>query len=327
MIIAKTPFRMSFVGGGSDLASFYREYGGAVVSTSIDKYIYVTVNKSFDNKIRLKYSKVEEVDSPKQLEHKRAGEIMKMLGVNKAIEISSLADIPSKGTGLGSSSSFTVAMLQALHTYNGEYASPEVLSQEACKIEIDILGEPIGKQDQYAAAYGGLNIIKFNPDDTVSVDPIICKKSTITKLENNLVMFYTGITRSASDILKHQKDNLEKKSNKVEIMRKMVGLTETLATELQKNNVNAFGKILHENWLLKREIANGITNHQIDRWYSKALKAGASGGKLLGAGGGGFLLFYAPKSRQEELKRALKDLRPIDFKFDFQGSKIIFIHD
>lgn len=309
------------------MSSFYNEHGGAVISTTIDKYIYVTVNKSFDDKIRLKYSKVEEVDSPSEFEHKRAGEILNLVGIKKAIEISSLADIPSKGTGLGSSSSFTVALLHALHTYKGEYASPETLASEACKIEIDVLKEPIGKQDQYAAAYGGLNIIKFNPDDSVCVDPIICKKDSIKKLEKNLLMFYTGITRSASNILQHQKNNLEQNANKISIMKEMVGLTEELAEELQKNNVDAFGEILHENWMLKKEMAEGISTPTIDDWYQNALKAGATGGKLLGAGGGGFLLFYAPTARHESVKKALGELRPIDFNFDLQGSKIIFIHD
>jgi len=327
MIIAKTPFRMSFVGGGSDLASYYHENGGAVISTSIDKYIYVTVNKSFDDKIRLKYSKVEEVAKPFQLKHKRAGEILNMLGIEKAIEISSLADIPSKGTGLGSSSSFAVALLHALHTYKQEFVSPEQLAREACKIEIDLLGEPIGKQDQYAAAYGGLNLIKFNPDDSVCIDPIICKKETIQKLENNLLMFYTGMTRNASSILSNQKENFDQKNNKMTIMKKMVNFVDILAEELQKNNINAFGKILHENWMLKQEMAEGISNSKINRWYNAAIKAGATGGKLLGAGGGGFLLFYAPKEKHNSIKRALSTLREIDFGFDFQGSKIIFIHD
>ncbi len=326
MIIAKTPFRMSFVGGGSDMASYYREYGGAVISTSINKYVYVTVNKSFDDKIRLKYSKVEEASKPFQLKHQRAGEILNYLGIEGSIEISSLADIPSKGTGLGSSSSFTVALLHALHTYKEEYASPEQLAQEACMIEIEKLGEPIGKQDQYAAAYGGLNIIRFNPDDSVCVDPIICRKDTITTLENNLIAFYTGITRNASNILQHQKNNLEKKS-KITIMKKMVGLTNFLAEEIQKNNVDAFGQILHENWMLKKEMAEGISNPKIDQWYDCAIKAGALGGKLLGAGGGGFLLFYAPKHQHNSIRRALSNLKFVDFGFDFQGSKIIFIHD
>ncbi|MDO8513845.1 MAG: GHMP kinase [bacterium] len=327
MIIAKTPIRISFAGGGSDLHSFYKNQLGAVVSTTIDKYIFVTVNKNFDAGVKLKYSKSEDVKKVTQLKHNRAKAILNYLKLDGGLEISSLADIPSKGTGLGSSSSFTVALLHALHTYKQEYASPEQLAQEACRIEIDILKEPIGKQDQYAAAYGGLNFIQFNPDKSVFVDPIICKQETILKLEGNLLILFTGITRSASSILSSQKKNMETETKKTQIMKKMVALARDLKNELQKNNVEVFGQILHENWLLKKEMASGISNDKIDYWYNKAMKAGATGGKLLGAGGGGFLLFYAPKEKHDAIKRSLKSLRPLDFKFDYQGSKIIFIHD
>lgn len=327
MIISKTPFRISFVGGGSDIASFYQQHGGAVVSTTINKYIYITVNKSFDDKIRIKYSRAEEVNQPSRLKHRRAGEILKLLGIDKSIEISSLADIPSKGTGLGSSSSFTVGLLHALYAYKEKYASPEKLASKACEIEIELLGEPIGKQDQYSAAFGGLNIIRFNPDESVNIDPIICKKKTISHLEENLILFYTGITRKASSILLNQKENLVNNKKKITIMKEMVKNAIDLAVELQKDNVQAFGEILHHNWLLKKEMANGISNQKIDFWYDKAMRAGAKGGKLLGAGGGGFLLFYAPKEKHGALKKTLSSLRHTDFKFEFEGSKIIFVHD
>jgi len=327
MIITKTPFRMSFVGGGSDLESYYGNKVGAVVSTTIDKYVFITLNKNFDKGINLKYSQVEKVENISDLQHDRAREVLKMLKITDSLEISSLADIPSKGTGLGSSSSFTVGLLQALHAYKGEYASPEKLAQEACQIEIDILGEPIGKQDQYAAAYGGLNLIQFNPDGSVAVDPIICKKDTIQELESNILMFYTGITRSASNILADQKKNLEADKNKALVMDKMVKLAFDLKNELQENNVSAFGEILNENWNLKKQMASGVSTPAIDDWYDLAMKAGATGGKLLGAGGGGFLMFYAPKDKHVQVRQSLNMLRPIDLKFDYQGSKVIFIHD
>src|SRR5882757_8809754 len=204
MIISKTPLRMSFVGGGSDLSVFYRKYGGAVVSTAINKFVYVTVNKKFDDRIRLSYSKTEDAKSAEKIKHPLVREALQMLGIRGGVEITSIADIPGKGTGLGSSSSFTVGLLNALHAFADRYASAEKLAQESCTIEIERCGEPIGKQDQYAAAFGGFSFIQFNPNDSVSVEPIICQRETMRQLEKNLVVFYTGITRSASAILKTQ---------------------------------------------------------------------------------------------------------------------------
>lgn len=327
MIIAKAPVRMSFVGGGSDLKSFYQHHPGAVVSTAIDKYVYVTVNDCFDESIKIKYSEVEKVEHIDHLKHDRAKEILRLLGIANGIEVSTLADIPSKGTGLGSSSTFTVAMLHAIHAHKGEHVSAKTLAEEACRIEIDILGEPIGPQDQYAAAHGGLNFIQFNSDDTVVVNPIVCQKETLKKLEDNLIIFYTGITRSASSILSEQKKNCQSDSAKIETMKKMVQLAYDLKEELEKNRIKNFGKILHENWILKKQMAGGISSGDIDRWYDAAIDAGAEGGKLLGAGGGGFMLFYAPKSKHSGIKSALSELRPFDFNFEREGSKIIFIHD
>lgn len=326
MIISKTPFRMSFVGGGSDLASFYEKHEGAVVSVTIDKFMYIWVNKRFDGDIRVSYSQTENVSKVSKIQHPVVREALRILGFDGGIEIASIADIPSQGTGLGSSSAYAVGLLNALHVFKKEYASAEDLAREACEIEIDILKEPIGKQDQYASAYGGFNFIRFHSDGRVSVDPIICLKETRKRLEKNILMLYTGRTRSASNILKDQKKNTEKKADKFMIMKKMVQLAHDLREELQKNNLDSFGKILHENWELKKQMAGGISDPQIDEWYKNGRKNGAIGGKILGAGGGGFLVFYAPEEKHEQIIQALPDLRPIKFEFEYQGSKIIFIH-
>jgi D-glycero-alpha-D-manno-heptose-7-phosphate kinase len=326
MIISRTPLRMSFVGGGSDLPAFYRRYGGAVVSTAIDRFVYVTVNKKFDDRIRVSYSKTEEARSADRIKHPLVREGLKMLGIAGGVEITSIADIPSKGSGLGSSSSFTVGLLHALHAHVGRYASAEQLARECCQIEIERCGEPIGKQDQYAAAYGGLNFIQFNPDESVSVEPIICRRETWEQLQASLLVFYTGITRSASAILKTTQRDVGTEKAKQKIMRQMVKLAVDLKSELQKNRISSFGAILHENWELKRSLSAGISTDRIDAWYQRARKAGAVGGKLLGAGSGGFMMFCAPPDRHEAITRALSDLRRTDFRFEPQGSKIIFVH-
>ena len=326
MIISRTPLRMSFVGGGSDLPAFYRRFGGAVVSTAIDKYVYVTVNPKFDHRIRVSYSKTEEVESVARIKHPLVRESMKLLALDGGIEITSIADIPSRGTGLGSSSSFTVGLLNALHAFAGRHAGAEQLARESCQIEIEKCGDPIGRQDQYAAAFGGLNFIQFRPDDSVTVDPIVCKRETLTRLQENIVVFYTGITRSAGGILKSQQDAVASQRSKQNALKQMVALAHDLRTALQKNDVEAFGELLHENWELKRSIVDTISSSQIDDWYAAARKAGATGGKLLGAGRGGFLMFYAPRERHEAIAAALGKLRRVEMRFEPQGSKILFVH-
>jgi len=316
---------MSFVGGGSDLPAFYRRFGGAVVSTAINQFIYVTVNKKFDNHIRVSYSRTENARSVARIRHPLVREAMQMLNISGGVEITSVADIPSKGTGLGSSSTFTVGLLHALHAFAERYASAEQLAREACAIEIERCGEPIGKQDQYAAGFGGLNLIKFNPDDSVSVEPVICKRETIQQLQSHILIFYTGVTRSASGILKNQSSALATEKKKCDVTLKMVKLAHTLCKELQENRVSSFGEIIHEGWLLKKSLTAGITTDAIDSWYAKARRAGAIGGKLLGAGTGGFLMFYAPPDRHEAITKAL-ELRRTDFNFEPQGSRIIFVH-
>jgi len=326
MIISRTPLRMSFVGGGSDLPAFYRKQTGAVISTAIDKYVYVNINKKFDDGIRIAYSKNEEVSSVDLIEHRLVRAAMEMLELSGGVEITTIADIPSKGTGLGSSSSFTVGLLHALNAFRGRYVSSEQLGFDSCRIEIDLCGEPIGKQDQYAAAHGGFNIIEFRPDESVVVSPIICDPVTIKSLEKNTLLLYTGITRSASELLKRQSEEVLSNGDKHQTLTKMVRLAYQLRDELQKNNLDAFGEILHENWTLKKSITSGISTSFIDDWYEAARKAGAVGGKILGAGAGGFLMLYAPEEKHDAIKAALPDLRPIPIGFEPLGSRIIFYH-
>lgn len=325
MIISRTPMRMSFVGGGSDLPVFYRKYGGAVVSTAIDRYVYITVNKKFDDRIRVSYSRTEDARSVERIKHPLVRESLRLAGIAGGVEITSIADIPSKGSGLGSSSSFTVGLLNALHAFAGRHAGAEQLSREACEVEIERCGEPIGKQDQYAAAFGGLNFVRFNPDDSVVVEPIICRRETIQQIQAHTLVFYTGITRSASGILKHQNSALATEKKTCDVTKRMAELALTLCKELQRNQIKALGEIIHEGWLLKKNLTRGITNERVDQWYDKARRAGASGGKLLGAGAGGFLMFYAPPEKHEAIAAALK-LRQVNFRFEPQGSRIIFVH-
>ena len=246
MIISRTPLRMSFVGGGSDLPSYYREYGGAVVSTAIDKYVYVTMNRKFDSGIRVAYSRVEEVNSVSEIEHQLVRAALNMAGVPGGVEITTVADIPSRGTGLGSSSSFTVALLHALYALLGRHSTRQELAEQACHVEIDVCGEPIGKQDQYAAAYGGFNLYEFNPNDTVTVSPVICKPETIAGIRRQMLVLYTGITRGASTILKQQSAELATNIDKKSAMKRMVSLCYQLLDEIRNDNLDSFGQILHE---------------------------------------------------------------------------------
>jgi D-glycero-alpha-D-manno-heptose-7-phosphate kinase len=327
MIISRTPLRMSFVGGGSDLPVFYRKCPGAVVSTAIDKFVYITVNKKFDHQIRVSYSRTEEVRAVGKIKHPLVRESLRKIGLEGGIEITSIADIPSKGSGLGSSSAFTVGLLHALHAYQCQYRSAEQLARESCEIEIERCGEPIGKQDQYAAAFGGFNFIQFYPDESVSVEPIICKRETLQGIQNNILVFYTGITRSSSSILQRKQQAIAGEKKKQAALRKMVALAHQLKAELEQNNLQAFGEIIHENWELKKSLSSDVTSPLIDGWYRTARKNGAIGGKLLGAGSGGFLMFYAPQERHDAIGHALAKLRRIDMSFEPQGSKIIFVHN
>ena len=324
MIITKTPFRISFCGGGSDLPSFYEQHGGCVLSTTINKYMYIAIHPFFDpRKTVLKYSKTEIVDELHQIEHSIFHHVLGELGV-QGVEITCTADIPA-GTGLGSSSTFTVGLLHTLYSYLGKFVSKPELAARACAVEIEKLGNPIGKQDQYAAAIGGLNYIKFHANGAVTTEPVLMKKEHQRQLESNLHMFYLGTTRSANDILREQSQNMSDKS-KSDNLVKMCGLTETMRESLVKGDINVFGEILHEGWQLKKELASGITNPEIDELYTKALQAGAIGGKLLGAGSGGFLLFYCPAEKKALLNVTL-GLRQLPFAFDYDGTSVIYIGD
>lgn len=325
MIITQTPLRMSLAGGGSDLPSFYRQFGGAVVTTTIDKYVYVNVNKKFDERIRLSYSKTEDVASPEEVEHPIVRAALKKLNIPGGLEITSIADIPSRGTGLGSSSSFTVGLLLALHAYQSTYISPAALAEESCTVEIDLCGECIGKQDQYAAAFGGLNFIRFEPDDRVIVEPMLCSHETLLELESSLITFYTGDTRQASSILIEQSQSAQSDKKIQGLLMRIVELAHQLRTELNQGNVAALGDILDEGWRRKRELHPRISNSVVDSWYAAAKRAGAAGGKLLGAGGGGFLLFFAPPNRHREIERAI-GLRTVDMSLERSASRVLLYH-
>jgi D-glycero-alpha-D-manno-heptose-7-phosphate kinase len=324
MIITRTPFRISFVGGGSDLPSYYHRKAGAVLSTSIDKYMYLSTHRFFEkNRLRVKYSRTETVQSPEELQHPILRVVLERFNIRGGIEISSIADVPS-GTGMGSSSSFTVGLLQNIHEYVGLEYSAASLAEMACDIEIRELGEPIGKQDQYAAACGGLNIIRFMPDERVEIEPLILQDTCLHELQDNLMMFYTGVQRSASSILKEQNDNTIQKSDKFEILGQMVSLVDDLKSTLETGRLDDFGRILHENWILKQQMASSVSSNMIDKAYQTALENGALGGKLLGAGGGGFLLFYVKPGYKEKLRRALHTLEEFDMHFENEGTKVIY---
>ena len=324
MIVSRTPLRMSFVGGGSDLPNYYRQYGGAVLSTSIDQYIYVNVNRKFDQGIRVAYSKTEEVSHVREVEHRLVRAAMEMLSISDGIEITTIADIPARGTGLGSSSSFTVGLIHALRTYLGMDTDAAELGRASCEVEIERCGEPIGKQDQFAAAFGGLNLIIFNPDDSVDVQPVILPETTREKLRSRVLCFYTGMVRSASSILKHQDEQVASSQSKQQALSRMVELAFILKDELVAGNIDAFGPILHENWELKKSLSDKVSSSELDTFYAAARQAGAQGGKLLGAGAGGFLMFDAPVETHPAIEQALGGLRRVQFNLGNTGSEIIF---
>ena len=324
MIISRTPLRISFVGGGTDLKTFYEVEPGAIVGTTINKYIYIAVNRPLDETIKVSYWKTEIVDSIDQVEHSITRETLKFMGLTSNVEVVSIPDTPP-GTGLGSSGSFTVGLLNALYAYKSIFASKERLAKEACNIEIALLGAPIGKQDQYLAAYGGLQYIQFNPDDSVFVEPIVYPNSAKRELESNLMLFYTGQARDASLILAKQQAKT-KEPAKFELLKKMKGL----ALEIKKlltegGELRKFGELLHEEWMNKKRLVDGISNERIDEYYERALTAGAIGGKISGAGGGGFLLLYCEKDNQHAVREALRELKEVDFLFESQGSTIISV--
>lgn len=321
MIISQTPLRISFAGGGTDLKDFYGRDYGAVVSSAIDKYIYVVVKQRFDDKIRIGYTQTEMVDSVDDIQHELVRESMRVVGIEKGIEIATMADIPSEGSGLGSSSTVTVGLLNALYAYKGHVVNSETLARQACRIEIDILGKPIGKQDQYIAAYGGLKYIKFYDDGDVEVENIeICQMSR-QRLCESLLLFYTGTTRSASNVLAEQKQNI---SSKFRILTEMRNQADTLAVKLKNGALESLGQTMREGWARKRQLADGITNPMLDELCESAMSAGALGCKVTGAGGGGFFLVCVPPENRATVRQKLSHLREIPITLAGGGSKVIF---
>ena len=324
MIISKTPFRASFAGGGTDLPAFYEQEDGFVLSTAIESFMYIAVHRFFENRIVLKYSQTEIVESVDQIQHGLIRECMRITGVDEPVEITSFADIPSKGSGLGSSSSFAVGLISALRAFKGLPVTPESSASLACDVEISRLGEPIGKQDQYAAAYGGINGITFRADGSVQVEPIQLCLEALRHMEEHLVMFYTGVVRSASGILREQSKNTSEDRSKFTLLQDMKGLAYELRDSLASGNVDEIGPIMHRGWEMKKSLATNISFPEIDQAYSAAMSAGATGGKLLGAGGGGFFLFYCPPANRQKLLDNMKPLRVIPVRLESRGTRVLF---
>ncbi len=322
MIASRTPLRISFVGGGTDLPDFYEEHGGAVVSTAIDKWIHVIVAPRFEGDVRVSYSKTEIVDDAAGVEHELVREAMRIVGVPRGVEIVTLADVPSHGTGLGSSSSVTVGVLNALYAFQGVYRSPLRLAEEAAMIEIEVLGKPIGLQDQYAAAVGGFNFIEFLPrGGGVRVEPIVCPPDTLRQLQRSLLLFYTGRGQSASGVLGEQR-KATREGRATEALTRMRDLAFELRERLGAGDLDALAGLLAENWNLKRNLVDGISDEKVDDWYGRAVQAGATAGKLLGAGARGFLLVVAPPERHDAVRGSLSDLREVPLRFAARGTHI-----
>ena len=327
MIISKTPLRASFFGGGSDFKDYFEKSTlgyGQVLSAALDMHVYITVNKKFDDKIRVVYNGNELVDNVDELKHNIIREALKLTGLTKGIEVIYMADIPlsTAGIGLASSSALAVGVLNALHAYKGEYVTQEVLAKEACQIEIDLLGQRIGIQDQYAVSYGGFKRYRFLNDGTVNITPLIIDGKTRNSLYNNIMLFFTGNTRDSRKILSEQSDNIE---NKRKMLDDLVLTVDKVYEELNKNNIDIVGSELNRTWQIKKSLSSGISNELIDNMYNAAISAGAIGGKILGAGGGGFMLLYVKDDNKAKVREALKDYREIPFKVDSEGSRIIFV--
>jgi D-glycero-alpha-D-manno-heptose-7-phosphate kinase len=324
MIIVRSPLRISLGGGGTDLHSYYEKRGGFVVAAAINKYVYVTLHETFEQELIVKYSQMERVNSPDELRHPIIRESLKLLGFSELnLEIASMADIPA-GTGLGSSGSFTTALLKALHTYRRSFVHPRDLAEQACRIEIDILGEPIGKQDQYIASFGGLTCFEFQNDGFVKIEPLKIPPETLHILEDNLTLFFTGYSRAASTILKDQDERSKTAEEAMfENLDRIKEIGYKTCKALEQGDADAFGRLMHEHWLLKRQRSKSISTDIIDQWYELGMNNGALGGKLIGAGGGGFLLFYTLD--KSELRQAMKraNLTEVRFGFDFEGTKVI----
>jgi D-glycero-alpha-D-manno-heptose-7-phosphate kinase len=327
MVISRTPLRVGFVGGGSDLVAFSREQGGAVLSTTIDKYVHVLVTGRFEDSLRVSYSKTEIVERVDELEHELVREALRVAGIPRKVEIVTVADVPSHGTGLGSSSAVLVGALNALFAYQGVLKTADELADEAARIEIDVLGKPIGRQDHWAAAHGGLQLLRFGPGDAVRRDPGLLSSAGRDALERRLLMFYTGRQRRAADVLeKIQRNLMDDNGAQARLAWKRdaaVGLYERLTGD--GDDLDELGRLLNEDWAAKRELDETVSSVEIDAAYDAARAAGALGGKLLGAGGGGFLLFYVPPESQSSVREALRGLRELPFRLEQHGSRIVYV--
>ncbi|CAN5742490.1 GHMP kinase [soil metagenome] len=321
MIVTQTPLRISFLGGGTDFREFYRQEEGWVLTSAIDKYIYVVIKERFDAKIRVGYTRTEMVDDIDELQHELVRECLRKTGILRGIEISTMADIPSEGSGLGSSSTVTVGLLNAMYHYLGTPVDHERLAAEACEIELDILGKPIGVQDQYIAAYGGQRFVKFCADDQVNVQSLCLDENVMRKLNQNLLLFYTNVARKAESVLAEQVQNID---NRLPVLREMKQLALQAKASLCAQSLDDFGQLLDQSWQLKKQLASKISNSAIDDLYNAARKAGALGGKITGAGGGGFLLLYCPTAQQDNVRAALSNLTELSFNLERDGSKVIF---
>lgn len=324
MIITRSPLRISLGGGGTDLPSYYRQHEGFLIAAAIDKYVYITLHEAFQKEIIIKYSKTERVRNISEIQHPIIRESLRLLDIrSENFELASLADIPA-GTGLGSSSSFTCALLKALHTYNKTFVRPDGLAEEACRIELDILKEPIGKQDQYISAYGGINCFTFCKNDQVKTKELNISKETLYNLEDHLLLFFTGFSRSASNVLREQ-DEKSRKNDAAMIDNlhfiKELGYRSKAAFE--QGDLDEFARIMNVHWEHKKQRSNAMSNDRINTWYDLAMKNGALGGKLIGAGGGGFLMFYAEDNKKLRKAMTREGLREIRFRFDFDGSKVV----
>jgi D-glycero-alpha-D-manno-heptose-7-phosphate kinase len=320
MIITQTPLRIGLLGGGTDLPGYYQEHGGRVLNCALDKYVYVIVKQRFDDDIYVNYSRKEIVSRVEDLEHELVREAMQMTGVANGVEITTLADIPSTGSGLGSSSAVTVGLLHALFAYQGRQVSAEELAEAACTIEIERCGKPIGKQDQYIAALGGIRDIRFGPGDGVVAEELGLCAADRRALQQQIMLFYTGITRSANTILAEQNANMEATRPQLDLLRDLAGFA---VERLRSGDVDAIGPAVRESWEAKRKLASGVSNGQIDGAVSRALDAGASGAKLTGAGGGGFLLVICPIEQQRAVRRSLEGMRELPVKLDHLGSRVV----
>lgn len=326
MILTRAPLRIPLGGGGTDLPSYYSKYGGFVLSAAINKYVYISINRpQVDDLIRVKYSKSETVEDLNEVQHDLVREAMRLTGVERGVEIVSLADVPA-GTGMGSSGSFTVALLRAFHALNREYVPPHQLAEEACRIEIDMVGSPVGKQDQYIAAFGGLSCLEIATDGTVSVSRLPSTNHLLDELRSNLLLFYTGLQRRSMDILEDQKrDTTQAKADVVDSLHKTKELGLEIKDALAAGDLDRFGELLDVHWRNKKRRSTKISDPRIDRWYEIARDNGALGGKLIGAGGGGFFLFYCPNAHKGQLRRAMTEegLREMSFDFDLEGAKVL----